>query len=288
MQGQAPATNNVQVVTGPAPIDTSAGTVTVRDSQNADGALKVALLVPLSGANAPIGEAMKNAAQMAVFEGGTTGFQLLPRDSGNAPETAASAASQAVADGADLIIGPLLSAQARPVAQAVAQSGVPVVTLSNDRALGADGLLVMGLIPADQVRRVLSYAAAHGKRSVAIIAPAGPYGDTIVQAAQEILPQTGQSLVTIARGGTPPVIAQFKADGGLNADSILIAHDAKQMPAVLTALMMPFTYSIANGLAFGFVSYALIKLLTGRAREVHAATWGVAALFVIRFAFFVE
>ncbi|MCV2448756.1 NCS2 family permease [Paracoccus sp. DMF] len=59
-------------------------------------------------------------------------------------------------------------------------------------------------------------------------------------------------------------------------------------PAVLTALMMPFTYSIANGLAFGFVSYAAIKLLTGRAREVHAATWIVAALFVIRFAFFME
>ncbi|MBD9528622.1 MULTISPECIES: NCS2 family permease [Paracoccus] len=59
-------------------------------------------------------------------------------------------------------------------------------------------------------------------------------------------------------------------------------------PAVLTALMMPFTYSIANGLAFGFVSYALIKLLTGRAREVHLATWVVAALFVIRFAFFME
>lgn len=59
-------------------------------------------------------------------------------------------------------------------------------------------------------------------------------------------------------------------------------------PAVLTAVMMPFTYSIANGLAFGFVSYALIKLLTGRAREVHPATWLVAALFVMRFAFFPE
>ena len=59
-------------------------------------------------------------------------------------------------------------------------------------------------------------------------------------------------------------------------------------PAVLTALMMPFTYSIANGLAFGFVSYAAIKLLTGRAREVHLATWIVAALFVIRFAFFMD
>jgi len=59
-------------------------------------------------------------------------------------------------------------------------------------------------------------------------------------------------------------------------------------PAALTALMMPFTYSIANGLAFGFISYAVLKLLTGRPREVHPATWIVAALFVIRFAFFAE
>ena len=59
-------------------------------------------------------------------------------------------------------------------------------------------------------------------------------------------------------------------------------------PAALTAMMMPFTYSIANGLAFGFISYAALKLLTGRAREVHPATWIVAGLFLIRFAFFSE
>lgn len=60
------------------------------------------------------------------------------------------------------------------------------------------------------------------------------------------------------------------------------------VPAVLTAIAMPFTYSIANGLAFGFVSYAALKLLTGRAREVHAATWLVAALFVLRFVLYPE
>jgi AGZA family xanthine/uracil permease-like MFS transporter len=59
-------------------------------------------------------------------------------------------------------------------------------------------------------------------------------------------------------------------------------------PSALTAMMMPFTYSIANGLAFGFISYAALKLLTGRGREVHAATWLVAGLFLIRFAFFSE
>jgi len=61
---------------------------------------------------------------------------------------------------------------------------------------------------------------------------------------------------------------------------------AEATPAALTALVMPFTYSIANGLAFGFISYVVLKTLTGRAREIHAATWLVAALFVVRFAFF--
>ncbi|NKX16586.1 NCS2 family permease [Ochrobactrum pseudogrignonense] len=59
-------------------------------------------------------------------------------------------------------------------------------------------------------------------------------------------------------------------------------------PAALTALSIPFTYSIANGLAFGFISYVVLKSVTGKAREVHLATWIVAALFVIRFAFFPE
>lgn len=56
------------------------------------------------------------------------------------------------------------------------------------------------------------------------------------------------------------------------------------VPAVITAITMPFTYSIANGLAFGFISYAVLKLLTGRAREVHWIVWIIAALFVAKFA----
>ncbi|OZI53792.1 NCS2 family permease [Bordetella genomosp. 5] len=59
-------------------------------------------------------------------------------------------------------------------------------------------------------------------------------------------------------------------------------------PAALTALIMPFTYSIANGLAFGFISYVVLKAATGRWRQIHPATWLVAVLFVIRYAFFPE
>ncbi|KLD78219.1 NCS2 family permease [Xanthomonas hyacinthi] len=56
------------------------------------------------------------------------------------------------------------------------------------------------------------------------------------------------------------------------------------LPAALAALAMPFTYSIADGLALGFVAYAALKLGSGRWRQVHVASWVIAALFGLRYA----
>lgn len=57
----------------------------------------------------------------------------------------------------------------------------------------------------------------------------------------------------------------------------------ESVPAAITALMMPFTYSIAQGVAFGFISYALLKLLTGRAKEVKIIVWAIAGVFLFKF-----
>ncbi|HJD44789.1 MAG TPA: NCS2 family permease [Candidatus Paenalcaligenes intestinipullorum] len=59
----------------------------------------------------------------------------------------------------------------------------------------------------------------------------------------------------------------------------------ESVPAALTVVSIPLTYSIATGLAFGFISYAIIKLVTGRWRDLHPATVIVAALFITKFAF---
>ncbi|GHA18111.1 MFS transporter [Streptomyces tauricus] len=56
------------------------------------------------------------------------------------------------------------------------------------------------------------------------------------------------------------------------------------IPAFLTIAVMPFTYSITNGIGAGFVSYVLIKTVLGRAKEVHWLLWGTSALFLIYFA----
>ncbi|GHD58862.1 adenine permease [Jeongeupia chitinilytica] len=57
-------------------------------------------------------------------------------------------------------------------------------------------------------------------------------------------------------------------------------------PAVITAVGMPFTYSIADGIAFGFISYAAIKLLAGRFKDLSPAVLIITALWIVKFALF--
>lgn len=58
-------------------------------------------------------------------------------------------------------------------------------------------------------------------------------------------------------------------------------------PAAVTCIMMPFTYSISQGIALGFISYALIKLLSGKGHKVSATVWVMAIIFAVAYAFHV-
>ena len=66
---------------------------------------------------------------------------------------------------------------------------------------------------------------------------------------------------------------------GIDWDDLEIA-----VPAFLTIVLMPFTYSITAGIGAGFVTYVFIKLVRGKARVIHPLMWLVAALFVVYFA----
>ncbi len=56
------------------------------------------------------------------------------------------------------------------------------------------------------------------------------------------------------------------------------------IPAFLTIVLMPFTYSITVGIGAGFITYVFIKLVKGKAAQVHPLMWVVSALFVVYFA----
>src|SRR5207302_2191935 len=81
----------------------------------AAGPVKVALLVPLSGANADLGKAMLEAAQLALFTTAGDQLTLVPRDTAGAQDGAAGAARSAIAEGAQLVLGPLLAAEVEAV-----------------------------------------------------------------------------------------------------------------------------------------------------------------------------
>ena len=56
------------------------------------------------------------------------------------------------------------------------------------------------------------------------------------------------------------------------------------IPAFLTIVLMPFTYSITVGIGAGFITYVLIKAVRGKSAQVHPLLWGAAAAFVVYFA----
>jgi adenine/guanine/hypoxanthine permease len=56
------------------------------------------------------------------------------------------------------------------------------------------------------------------------------------------------------------------------------------LPAFLTIVLMPFTYSITNGVGAGFISYVVLRVAVGKARTVHPLLWVVSAFFAVYFA----
>ena len=198
-----------------------------------DGEIKVALLVPLSGRHGRVGEALVNAAQMALFDVADDSFSLLVHDTGGNPNGAQAATRMALGSGVNLILGPLFAGSARVAAAEAQPLGINVVTFSNDRSIAGPGLYVMGLSPADQVERVVAYSAGKGLRRFAILAPHGAYGDIVKRSLQETAFKLGLQ-VTQAVGfdpRQPDVSAEVKSIAPRGSSSAAdAAYDAIMLP----------------------------------------------------------
>lgn len=145
----------------------------------ADGIVRVAILLPLSGPDSGIGKAMLDAAQMAVFDIADDRFRLMPFDTAGKSEVARAAAEKALAENVRLILGPLFSTSVAEVAPLGRAAGVNVIAFSNNRAVAGDGSYLIGLLPSEQVRRVVAYAGAQGLRRFAALVPETPFGQQV-------------------------------------------------------------------------------------------------------------
>ncbi len=161
------------------------------------GQVTVALLLPLTGPSAALGQAMLNAAQIALFDVANDRFELLTRDTQGSAAGAASAAQSALAGGAQLILGPLLAAEVeavKPIAQA---AHVPVIAFSTATQLAGGGTYLMGFTPNQEVARVTAYAHANGHDRFAVLAPRSAYGEVVADAVRDAVASAGATLVRV-------------------------------------------------------------------------------------------
>lgn len=161
------------------------------------GSVRVGLLVPLSGMNAPLGQAMLNAAQLALFDWADDRFEVVVHDTGDTAEGAERAVQNAIADGAQIILGPLLAQGVRAVAPIARAAGVPVVAFSSDRSVAGAGVYILGFQPIADVRRVVGYARARGRARFAALAPDNDYGRTVVAALRETADASGGAVTQV-------------------------------------------------------------------------------------------
>ncbi|MEO6216657.1 MAG: penicillin-binding protein activator [Sphingomonas sp.] len=135
---------------------------------------RVALLVPLTGTNAGVGQSLANATQMALLDTKNERVRITTYDTNGG---AAAAAQRALADGNRLILGPLLADDAKAVAPIARRAGVPVVSFSNDITAAGNGAYLMGYVPGQSIERVVGYARAQGVSDFAGLVPNGTYGE---------------------------------------------------------------------------------------------------------------
>ncbi len=140
----------------------------------------VALLAPLTGADAGLGPPLVDAARLGLGTGTVPPMTVL--DTGSTAAGAAGAAQQAIAQGAGLILGPLTDNEALAVAPIAAAARVGVLAFTSDTAVAQPGLWPLGITPSEQIQALLRAARAAGHGDVAGVLPLTPLGQALGQA----------------------------------------------------------------------------------------------------------
>ena len=212
------------VTTGPAP-DTSRPSADVLPTDETRH--RVALLVPMSGESAAVGQSIANASTMALLDTNADNLRITTYDTALG---AREAARKAVADGNKLILGPLMGSD---VAQVLAESRpakVPLIAFSNDPAIAGPDVFVLGNIPDQSIERTVAYARQRGSARFAAIIPGGEYGRRAEAGLRSALAASGGELVAIEsydRGNTSIVSAAQRLRQKSGYDTVLIADSAR-------------------------------------------------------------
>lgn len=213
------------------------------DQNTVDGQLptdltrhRIAILVPLTGANAGVGESISNAANLAVLDTGGKNIRVTTYDTATG---AAAAAQKAIADGNKLILGPLLAEDVRAVVPIGRAAKVPLISFSNDTSVAGNGAYIMGFVPTQSVDRIVRYARSRGLVTFAGLVPNGTYGQRASQAMIKAVEASGGKLVAMQnfdRSATSMNAAVTKLALNGQYDAILVADSGRVALQIVPAI----------------------------------------------------
>jgi len=219
------------------------------------GQIRVGLILPLSAqGNAGVAaQSMKNAAEMALAEFKQPNVSLLVQDDGGTPQGAANAAQQAIAGGAEIIVGPLFAQSVTAVGQVARQRGIPVIAFSTDSSVAAHGVYLLSFLPESDVKRVVDYAVSRGKRSFAALLPDNAYGSVVEAAFQQEVAR---------RGGRVLALEKYPVDPGRMSEAIRrVAQAANRVDAIFIPDEPGTASRVADQLAAAHVNLKRVQLL---------------------------
>jgi hypothetical protein len=202
----------------------------------------VALLVPAGSGQASdqlLARSIENAARLAITDLGGVKIDLRVYPTAGQAAQASAAASQAVAEGAQVILGPVFAEEANAAGVAVAGAGVSVLSFSNNPAIAGGNVFVLGPTFDNTARRLAAYAVRSGKSKIMIVHDRNAQGEAGRAAIQKGVASAGGSIVAtgnyqFSQNGIvqaiPGIASQAKSSG---AQAVFLTADtAGALPLV--------------------------------------------------------
>ncbi len=157
----------------------------------------IALMLPLTGADEAVGQALLRAATMALFDAYDPSLKIIPLDTQGDPGIAEMRAVDAINAGASIVLGPLLSANVQAVAGPLSEAGIPLLGFTNDSSAAGPGRFILGFLPEAEVKRVVDYAVSNDLTNFGALLPMGRYGERIRTAFGDTIALTGAQVAAI-------------------------------------------------------------------------------------------
>lgn len=171
--------------------------------------IRVALLLPFNSPKPEIRQlaaSLYNSAQLALFEFNNPDILLMPKATGG--EVAArNAATEAIREGADMILGPLFAEEVRAITPVARSAHVPVVAFSSDSTVAGEGVYLLSFPPEAEVTRIVDFAVLNGMTKFASLTPQDIYGTRVSAAFAKSVSDHGSKLTDSASYPTTSIEA---------------------------------------------------------------------------------